>query len=244
MEKFVFMADNKWKYVAKAAEYGKVDCSGAFYYWYKQAGSYMFHGSNTMWRQYAPKRGRIGEIALVPGMAVYKHKNDGKEPEKYQNDGMGNFYHVGLYIGNGRVVEAKGTKYGVVYSDVDEWTHCSTLKYTEYDLTEKSQATAGTFPCEGVVTTNSGVLNVREKPTTSSRIVKTLPKGSVIEVFGANGNWYEIGGGYVSSSYVTLRENEAKETYTVTFTVESRDTLEVILAYLSESGIKPRVLQD
>ena len=219
------MANNKWKYVAKAAEYGKVDCSGAFAYWYKQAESYMFHGSNTMWRQYAPKRGKIGEIDLVPGMAVYKHKDDGKEPEKYQNDGMGNFYHVGLYIGEGKVVEAKGTKYGVVYSDIKEWSHCSTLKYTEYDISEQKQNSEVVFPCIGTVTTKSGVLNVREKPATSGRIVETLPKGSTVEVLNKSGNWYEIRNGYVSSDYISLTESMVESTYTVTFTVSGKDAL-------------------
>lgn len=148
------MADEKWKYVAGAAKQGEVDCSGAFTYWYKKGGSYMYHGSNTMWRQYAPKKGKIGEIELVPGMPVYKWRKDGKEPDKYKNDGIGNFYHVGLYIGDGQVVEAKGVRSGVVYSCISEWTHCSTLKYTEYDVEAISPID---YPVTGIVKTNSGV---------------------------------------------------------------------------------------
>lgn len=37
-------------------------------------------------------------------MAVYKNRNDGKEPLDYVGDGIGNMYHVGLYIGGGKVV--------------------------------------------------------------------------------------------------------------------------------------------
>lgn len=47
------MADQKWRYVAGGASEGEVDCSGAFTYWYKKAGSTMAHGSNTMWREYS-----------------------------------------------------------------------------------------------------------------------------------------------------------------------------------------------
>lgn len=89
------MIEQKWKYVANAASNGAVDCSGAFSYWYKQAGGYMYHGSNTMWRKYSVTKGKIGEIDLLPGMAVYKWRNDGKEPDQYRHDGIGNFYHVG-----------------------------------------------------------------------------------------------------------------------------------------------------
>lgn len=112
------MADNKWKYVAGGAKAGEVDCSGAFTYWYKQAGSYMYHGSNSMWRKYSTEVGKIGEIDLVPGMAVYKirdWKSDQSENPWYQTE-PGDVYHVGLYIGGDQVVEAKGTRYGVVYS--------------------------------------------------------------------------------------------------------------------------------
>lgn len=112
------MADKKWKYVAGGAKAGEVDCSGAFTYWYKQDGSYMYHGSNTMWRNYTTQTGKIGEIDLVPGMAVFKVR-DWKSTESgnnwYETD-PGDVYHVGLYIGGNQVVEAKGTRYGVVYS--------------------------------------------------------------------------------------------------------------------------------
>ena len=92
---FQLMVNEKWQYVSDSAERGKVDCSGAFTYWYAQEGSKMYHGSNTMYRKWSTEKGKIGEISLVPGMAVYKNKHDGKEPAEYLNDGLGNFYHVG-----------------------------------------------------------------------------------------------------------------------------------------------------
>lgn len=58
VEKFKTMAlpwcapNAPWKYIDGYATKGIVDCSGAFTYWYKQAGSSMYHGSNTMWRKY------------------------------------------------------------------------------------------------------------------------------------------------------------------------------------------------
>lgn len=42
--------------------------------------------------------------------------------------------HVGIYIGNGKVIEARGHEYGVVETDLDErnWTHWGMLNWIEY----------------------------------------------------------------------------------------------------------------
>lgn len=211
---FQLMVNEKWQYVANSAERGKVDCSGAFTYWYAQEGSKMYHGSNTMYRKWSTEKGRIGEIQLVPGMAVYKNKHDGNEPEEYRNDGQGNFYHVGLYIGNDTVIEAKGTNYGVVTSKLSQWSYASRQKNTVYDVgvvEPEVEPVIYEKECSGVVTTKSGSLNLRAAPTTSAKCLRTIPRGSTIDILQANcgtPGWYYIayGGttGYVMSQFVTL----------------------------------------
>ncbi len=60
----------------------------------------------------------------------------------------------------------------------------------------------------GTVTTQSTALNLREQPSTNSRILAKIPKGARIPIIGTDGNWYltRYNGiqGYVSSDYVTL----------------------------------------
>lgn len=41
-----------WAYVWGSAKAGAVDCSGAFVYAMKKYGLSIFHGSNTIWRNY------------------------------------------------------------------------------------------------------------------------------------------------------------------------------------------------
>lgn len=82
------------------------DCSGLFWWAYKQLGGYMYHGSNTMWRKYAAAKGslhggkRTDGQPLKPGTAVFLTKGSDR-------------HHVGLYVGDGEVIEAKGTAYAV-----------------------------------------------------------------------------------------------------------------------------------
>lgn len=103
------------------------DCSGLFSWAFKQLGGYMYHGSNTMWSRYCTSKGalksgkRSDGKTLKPGSAVFKCRNG--------ND----YYHVGLYIGDGIVIEAQGTSTGVVTSSVSKWTHWGELKGANYD---------------------------------------------------------------------------------------------------------------
>ena len=159
IEKFRYALDNKWGYIYGASgqlwtqakqnaatremtvKYGSkwighyvADCSGLFTWAFKQLGGYMYHGSNTMFKKYSIATGELkngqrtdGE-KLKPGSAVYTGTKD-------------DHGHVGLYIGGGWVIEAKGTQYGVVRSSVAEkkWTWWGELKGVEYGENEANQ---------------------------------------------------------------------------------------------------------
>ena len=103
------------------------DCSGLFSWAFKQLGGYMYHGSNTMYDKYCTDKGRLVNgkredgKELKPGTAVFTGT------EKKHG-------HVGLYIGDGWVIEAQGTKAGVVKSKVTlaKWTYWGELKGVNY----------------------------------------------------------------------------------------------------------------
>jgi len=153
IDKFQYALDNKWGYIwgtagekwtkekqAKATReqtinYGRqwighyvADCSGLFTWAFKQLGGYMYHGSNTMYKSYCTAKGtmkngkRTDGKTLKPGTALFT----GTESEHG---------HVGLYIGNGDVIEAQGTKAGVVKSKATlaKWTFWGELKGVTYE---------------------------------------------------------------------------------------------------------------
>ena len=61
--------------------------------------------------------GTIDTIPDTPGLAVWKPG------------------HIGVYIGNGEVIEAMGTKYGVVKTQLQGrgWTHWLEIPYIAYE---------------------------------------------------------------------------------------------------------------
>lgn len=241
IEKFKYMVDNKWKYVANSARKGAVDCSGAFTYWYNVAGSSMYHGSNTMYRKYSTEKGKIGEIRLVPGMAVYRWKEakSGELPTAYLNDGLGNFKHVGLYIGNGKCVEAKSTQYGVVYSDISTWDYASKLVNTEYDVTE------GDAPMQKMqVYAESGrTVNLRKTASTSGTIVTHVPVGATVlvgkETNGFAAVTYGSYTGYMMTKFLTTDvsvEEKNEDESTVTLGLD-KSVAKCLLIALNKAGI-------
>ena len=115
------------KYGSKWIGHTVADCSGLFSWAFKKLGGYMYHGSDTMYRKYCVNKGELkrGKRAdcgtLKPGTAVFIWNG-----KKYS--------HVGLYVGDGTVIEAMGTINGVTTTKVSatKWTHWGELSGVDY----------------------------------------------------------------------------------------------------------------
>ena len=73
-------------------------------------------GANQMYYS-ATESGPIDTMPDIPGLAVW-HEG-----------------HIGVYIGGGQVIEAMGTRYGVVKTELANrgWTHWLKIPYINYD---------------------------------------------------------------------------------------------------------------
>lgn len=130
------MQDAKAKTDEQTRKYGQqwvgkhvIDCSGVWMLAMKELGSYMYHGSNTMWNSYTVAKGRLSKgkrtdgKELKPGSAIFTGVNDGDHN------------HVGIYIGDGKVLEAGGTQKGVIITAItlSKWTCWGEMKYVAYE---------------------------------------------------------------------------------------------------------------
>lgn len=77
-------------------------------------------GADAMYAN-ATEKGTIDTIPEIPGLAVW-HEG-----------------HIGIYVGNGEVIEAMGTRYGVVRTQLADrgWTHWLKIPYINYLETEE-----------------------------------------------------------------------------------------------------------
>ena len=188
------------------------DCSGLLRWALHQLGEEIVHHARYQYTEYCTAKGRLvnglrddGQ-PIKPGTAVFLQ---GKEAH---------IHHVGVFVGNDTVIEAKGTVYGVVTSHLNHWDHWGELKMIDYsgvdgetvnqDDTplEPQDSTAGTI-IQAITINPSKWLNVRSGPGTEYPKVFQVEKGTVVDVLDAGEpDWWQIryGGriGWASAQYL------------------------------------------
>lgn len=184
----------------KWAGHWVTDCSGLFSWAFKKLGGYMPHGSNSMWRDYCTAKGdmsggkRTDGQPMKPGTAVF-------------TDHSGDKTHVGLFIGNGEVIEAAGASDGVIVSKVTnkKWKCWGELKGMSFsDEPEKNEVVISLEQAK----VTGGSLRLRMTPSTAGTVITTIPDGAIVDVLNkANDMWWSVSykgrTGYVMKSFLT-----------------------------------------
>jgi cell wall-associated NlpC family hydrolase len=98
--------DSARKYGRKWVGHTVADCSGLVKYICRQFKVTVPHGSNSQWRDSLFEKGAISGNAVPVCALVFKLLNGD------------DFYHVGIYVGDGKVVEASSSKGCVVVRDL------------------------------------------------------------------------------------------------------------------------------
>lgn len=212
---FERMRDEHWDYCLNSAREGCVDCSGAFVWAYKQFNKTILHGSNSIARL------SVGDLLSIsyarPGMVAVKVKDwtDDDDTNRWYDSEPGNVYHIGLVIQNGsemNVIEAKGAKWGVVQTKLDnKWKFVAYLD--DVDYTQKMEETIMEYKYTGSIHLTSGYVHLRAQPNITSKSIAKLYHGEPVEIGDSSQpNWYAIkdesgNEGYVYSKYVVI-ENE------------------------------------
>lgn len=117
---------NACLYGAKWIGHTVSDCSGMFVWAFKQFNIGMSHISSNIYLNYCTTKGKLtSELkkTIPAGTAVFTGSSEKNHP------------HVGLYVGDGKVIEASGTQAGVCTSNItaSKWTYYGLLKNVSYD---------------------------------------------------------------------------------------------------------------
>ena len=174
------------------------DCSGLLMWALKQLGETISHHARYQYTDYSGHKGKLIDgrredgQPVLPGTAVFLQGTKDK------------IHHVGVYVGHGVCIEAKGAKYGVVTSELSHWDHWGELKMVDYkDAAEIENEPAPEIPARvekrdvlfrAVVDNPGKWLNVRSGPGTKYSVLFRLEKGDGVDVLAESddGKWDQI----------------------------------------------------
>lgn len=187
---------NKWTSDPKQV----FDCAGLVksYIWTDENGNIKYNSSQdygaTGIYGKCTEKGPLTGIDLKPGYLLFKGNDKTKS-------------HVGVYIGNNSIIEAKGHNYGVIESKLnDSWKYYALYYLVDYnDVEPTPEPTPAKLEfdknicnyCKGIdlfVRTNRDDLMLRSTPEIkNNNIIASMPKGSKVTWYGYySGNWYRV----------------------------------------------------
>ena len=149
------------------------DCSGGIVCAVREYDPNYADRSSSGFKSQFTESGKINTLPEIPGLALWKSG------------------HIGIYKGNGKALEFRGTAYGCVETNVSErpWTHWGKIYGVVY----------GDAPVEEVkpgvpffATCSGGSVNVRAGRSSTTKILGVARKGDKLFALPAVNGWCEV----------------------------------------------------
>lgn len=235
-------------YGSKWVGHNVADCSGMFVCFYRKHGLSIAHISSKIYTSYCSKKGKLtAELkkTILPGSAVFTGDTESNHP------------HVGLYVGNGKVIEAMGVDAGVCTSNLSasKWKWYGELKALSYASQDAPEQPSDPMD-EDIPTTSLPTLKRGSKGEYVSLLqAKLVNKGYDIGRYGVDGdfgsatlaavkafqrdNGLTVDGIVGKNTWAKLMDNTQAVFYTVTIPhLTEKDADALIKAY--KGAIKER----
>lgn len=161
------------------------DCSGLFRGAWRTLLKYRSGGATGIYNTWCSMTGTIDTLPDEPGIAVFRGTPNNME-------------HVGLYIGGGEVIDARGSAKGVMRGTLESygrWTHWGRLEDVDYGESETESPATNKVKWRATVKTKTGNgISLWDTPLKSAS-VQRVPEGATVDVL------YEAGNGFVLAFY-------------------------------------------
>lgn len=183
------------------------------------------------------------KFGCIPkGALLYILKNDGQEPAKYHNDGIGNASHIGIKTGRGKGALHSSASMGCVCESnfADKtipnggWNRVGLDYRFDYGDKINSILNGGSQEEEyievvipvytAIVTSNNGAgANFRAKKSTATGYLGKIPEGTEVTVTADDGVWssviYNGKNGYVMSEFLAKCDDPGEYAENVTLMI-------------------------
>jgi len=149
----------------------------------------------TVHDKYCSTTGQLPKGGLKPGSIVFKRRG-------------GTFNHAGIYVGDGKVIEAKNIKLGVILSPMsNDWNRWGELNFVDYGNTvpkviaEKPKKDLRVLHGDAVIISpNKTPINVREGDNAGAKAIDQVVEGTKMNVLDDCGEFCKVQ--YIKTGYV------------------------------------------
>ena len=166
-----------------------IDCSGMFVKMYRDQGAKIYHGSNTIFREYCSETGKITSAKdLQVGMAVFKCKpwTDADKGNKWYGTEPGNLSHIG-FVTSVNPLEITHCTCPVAKTDstIGKWAYWGKLKDVDYGGGPSPEPGPDPEPTPVTKTMyvyaeNGKPVNMRRKASKHAALVERVPDGASV----------------------------------------------------------------
>jgi len=166
-----------------------IDCSGMFVKMYRDQGAKIYHGSNTIFREYCSETGKITSAKdLQVGMAVFKCKpwTEADKGNKWYGTEPWNLSHIG-FVTSVNPLEITHCTSPVAKTDsaIGKWAYWGKLKDVDYGGSPSPDPGPSPEPTPVTKTmyvyaANGKPVNMRTKPSKQAALVERVPVGASV----------------------------------------------------------------
>lgn len=184
---------------SKAIGHRVWDCASLVRYAMKQIGISMVSGATSQWKK--TKWAAKGTIDSLP-------KNQAACLYRWTGSLM---QHTGIYLGNGYVIDARGSSSGVIKTKLESypWTHWGQPQglISDSSKTDNIKIEVITVSYQAKVAASSGTtVRMRSAPSKDATTIVAIPLGAIVEVVEEAQGWcgimYENQKGYMMSEFL------------------------------------------
>ncbi len=233
------------KYLGRS--YKEMDCQAFVEQCMADSGLRMDLGGSNSWYREITRNGWTGTpedcvkvFGSVPkGALLFILEQDGREPEKYRADGIGNASHIGIVTGRGKgAIHSSSSQGCVAESEFHNktiknggWNRVGLWNRLDYGKTVNwllEHMGIGSAPAEdkkeegktmkAIVTGPNGeTVNLREKASTNSGRIMKVPDRAEAEILETKNDWSRIRvlgkTGWMMSEFLTACEDDGDEDF-------------------------------
>ena len=191
-----------WPYVSPGTnDRNGIDCSGLFVKMYRDQGAKIYHGSNTIFREYCKETGKLTSVdQLQIGMAVFKRKDwtDADKNNRWYGTDPGNLSHIGYVesVHPLRIIHAStGTMCVTTDDKIGKWAYWGKLKDVDYSGTPSPDPSPDPEPItvtKMVFAENGKPVNLRYGPSLDKKIMDEIPVGETVTLSQIKGGWSKV----------------------------------------------------